>query len=368
VIFENNINQSKVVGIWRSNDGIYLSNGQAPFLVSHDIESVFDQTSATHVNLLMIDREYSFIDQQRLEYHWLWASGSSSTLDKEYVLDLKKWRWFEINRSKESTAGTYVIDDDCTSLTGWAQSVVGSGASVEVSNGFHLITGSSASAIAILRNTSTVFPTKFSVTLKTKFITLGTFADQDFYIFSMFGTLATPLPKRFAMIFSSDKLTLGMYSDENIPVLFNFGAPGINVDETWVFEFDRSAGDDATTVEVFVNGASQGTETFDSLGLFTSASPLVAHVLYGTETPSTECYIKETSIINGLSSEDITAEDIKLQCGLNVVDTYGNNYQYGFIDTGYTERLENGTDFDGIYITSTLEFGGMTPVSKNFAV
>lgn len=160
VIFENNINQSKVVGIWRSNDGIYLSNGQAPFLVSHDIESVFDQTSTTHVNLTMVGREYSFIDQQKLEYHWLWASGTSSTLNKEYVLDLKKWRWFEI---------------------------------------------------------------------------------------------------------------------------------------------DRATGN-------------------------------------------------------------------RLQCGVNVVDTYGSNYQYGFIDTGYTERLENGTDFDGTDITSTLEFGGMLPVSKNFAV
>jgi hypothetical protein len=29
----------------------------------------------------------------------LWASGTSTTLNKEYVLDIKRWRWFEIDRT-----------------------------------------------------------------------------------------------------------------------------------------------------------------------------------------------------------------------------------------------------------------------------
>jgi hypothetical protein len=46
-----------------------------------------------------------------------------------------------------------------------------------------------------------------------------------------------------------------------------------------------------------------------------------------------------------------------LQCGVEVRDTDGNPYSYGFIDTGYMERLENGTTFDGTDITHTVHFG-----------
>jgi hypothetical protein len=112
VIFENNINQAKVVELWRGNDGIYLSNGQPPFKVSGQIDNVFDQTKTPHVNQAMVSKETAFVDKHKLEYHWLWASGSSTTLDKEYVLDLRKWSWFEIDRGtgKQIQLGVDVVD------------------------------------------------------------------------------------------------------------------------------------------------------------------------------------------------------------------------------------------------------------------
>ncbi len=48
---------------------------------------------------------------------------------------------------------------------------------------------------------------------------------------------------------------------------------------------------------------------------------------------------------------------VDLKCGVAVHDTDGNAYSYGFLDTGYMERLENGTTFDGTAITNTLQFG-----------
>ena len=98
VVFENNINQVKNVAIWRAQDGIYISNGQSPFKVSKDIDNVFDRYAATHVNMAMVPYEFSFVDEEMMEYHWLWASGSSTSLDKEYVLDLQEWKWYEIDR------------------------------------------------------------------------------------------------------------------------------------------------------------------------------------------------------------------------------------------------------------------------------
>jgi hypothetical protein len=50
---------------------------------------------------------------------------------------------------------------------------------------------------------------------------------------------------------------------------------------------------------------------------------------------------------------------VDLQCGLAVHDTDGNAYAYGFLDTGYMYRLENGTTFDGSDITCTAHHGDM---------
>jgi hypothetical protein len=58
-----------------------------------------------------------------------------------------------------------------------------------------------------------------------------------------------------------------------------------------------------------------------------------------------------------------------LQIGFGARDTYGNFYTYGGIDTGYIEKLESGTTFDGTNITSTFKtadiaFGGWSNQSR----
>ncbi len=49
----------------------------------------------------------------------------------------------------------------------------------------------------------------------------------------------------------------------------------------------------------------------------------------------------------------------QLVYGLTVVDTNGAEYTYGCMNTGYVERLDNGTDFDGVDITHIFQTGGM---------
>jgi hypothetical protein len=112
VAFDKNVNQTKVLAVWRGAQGIYVTNGQAPLCVSDDINDVFDQSSDTHVNLAMIEKEQGFIDTDSNEYHWLWASNSNTTLDKEYVLDLTNWQWFEIDRGTGNRlqCGVNVVD------------------------------------------------------------------------------------------------------------------------------------------------------------------------------------------------------------------------------------------------------------------
>lgn len=45
-----------------------------------------------------------------------------------------------------------------------------------------------------------------------------------------------------------------------------------------------------------------------------------------------------------------------LQGGASVRDTYGNIYLYGWDSSGYMQRLDNGTDFDGQNISYTMHF------------
>jgi len=120
VYFEKNLTQAKVVCIWRAHNGIYISNGQPPLLVSEDIQDVFDQSKPTHVNLALIESEYSFIDMDRMEWHWLWGDQTATTtLNREYVLDLKRWKWFEISRGSgnELQLGVSVADTDGNQYT-----------------------------------------------------------------------------------------------------------------------------------------------------------------------------------------------------------------------------------------------------------
>jgi hypothetical protein len=51
-----------------------------------------------------------------------------------------------------------------------------------------------------------------------------------------------------------------------------------------------------------------------------------------------------------------------LVCGLTVHDIYGNSYCYGFIESGYMERLEYGLTFDGNDIEYEMSLGDFAPM------
>jgi hypothetical protein len=100
------------IAIWQGSEGIYVSDGRTPSPIHNDIKNLFDKRSTTSINTSMIDKSVGFIDQENLEYHWLFASGTSTSLDKEYVFDLRRWKWYEIVRGtgKQLQFGFKVTD------------------------------------------------------------------------------------------------------------------------------------------------------------------------------------------------------------------------------------------------------------------
>ncbi|OHB71477.1 MAG: hypothetical protein A2W23_03100 [Planctomycetes bacterium RBG_16_43_13] len=89
---------NKHVAIWQAAGAIVIFDGSSVIPIHLDIENVFDPTSSLTINISMIHKSASLYDEAKMEYHWLWASGSNTTLNKEYVFDLLRRKWFEIDR------------------------------------------------------------------------------------------------------------------------------------------------------------------------------------------------------------------------------------------------------------------------------
>lgn len=100
--------------IWCSADGVYTSDGRHPVCVSWDIRDLFNQNATTHINQSYIESFSAFIDKNAMEYHLLVAltTGVVTTLDAEYVLDLRQWKWFKVDRTSglRLQCGVSVID------------------------------------------------------------------------------------------------------------------------------------------------------------------------------------------------------------------------------------------------------------------
>ena len=232
--FGDDLSQSKLIAIWRGNDGIYVSNGQAPQLASKDILNVFDQYKTPHVNLAMVPYESAGIVQYNgiLEYHWCWAT------------DL-----YQIS----FTAGDN-------------EPAVGS-----------TITGNTSAATGVIDHIGTI---------------TGSWAGNDaagiFYVRPITGT--------------------------------------------WQAETIKQG---ATTIAICSGAAALTTD--------------LSHITLDKE------FVLDLHRFKWYEVDRSSGK--YLQCIVSVGDTSGNPYPFGFIDTGYMERLEYGASFDGGTITATMQVG-----------
>jgi len=89
---------TKHVLIWQSARGIEFFDGNAIDNISDDIKCFFDPGNAEYINTSIVDQFGSYYDEKNYEYHWLFATGTSTVLNKEFAYDLRKKKWFEIDR------------------------------------------------------------------------------------------------------------------------------------------------------------------------------------------------------------------------------------------------------------------------------
>lgn len=91
-------NPNRNVAIWQGDNGIYVLDGREVKPIHLDIADWFDERKSYSINRTKVKDSVAFMDRQRNEYHWLFASGESTTLDKEFVYDMNKKAWFKIDR------------------------------------------------------------------------------------------------------------------------------------------------------------------------------------------------------------------------------------------------------------------------------
>ncbi len=96
--FELVAGQSRYVAIWQGSEGIYLFDGKNIRPIHDDILDWFDKRNSYAINRNRINKSTAFFDNFSQEYHWCFSSGSNTTLDKEFVFDLKRMKWYEVVR------------------------------------------------------------------------------------------------------------------------------------------------------------------------------------------------------------------------------------------------------------------------------
>jgi len=85
------------VVIWQGTNAIHLYDGRAVLDIDDDIADYFDRRKSYAINTSYVSASQSFFDENN-HYHWKFASGTSTTLNKELVYDTDRSRWYEIDR------------------------------------------------------------------------------------------------------------------------------------------------------------------------------------------------------------------------------------------------------------------------------
>jgi hypothetical protein len=102
---------NRMLAIWQGANGIYMSDGRAPIPIHGDIKEFFDKTDSRCINASKVGDSVGWVDSEKNEYHWLFASGTAATtLNKEWVYDIVRNKWFEIDRGSDLQCGLLVHD------------------------------------------------------------------------------------------------------------------------------------------------------------------------------------------------------------------------------------------------------------------
>jgi hypothetical protein len=99
------------LAIWQGTNGFYMSDGRAPIPIHGDIAHYFDKNDSRCLAPAYVQSTRSWIDPDKMEYHALVHSGSATIYaNVELVYDIRRNKWFEIDRGTALQNGLLVHD------------------------------------------------------------------------------------------------------------------------------------------------------------------------------------------------------------------------------------------------------------------
>ena len=103
---------TRAVAIWQGNEAVYMFDGKGFMSISTDIADWFDRRRTYSINRSMLSQSRGFYDALNSEYHWLFASGTSTTLDTEFAYNIPFKKWYQVIRGTGMSLqyGTEILD------------------------------------------------------------------------------------------------------------------------------------------------------------------------------------------------------------------------------------------------------------------
>lgn len=86
------------IAIWQGASGIHVFDGKTTSSIHEGIKNFFDRQASDKINFSYSHISTAEYDEFESEYHWFFASGSSTTCNREFVYNFKRQAWYEIDR------------------------------------------------------------------------------------------------------------------------------------------------------------------------------------------------------------------------------------------------------------------------------
>jgi len=191
-----------------------------------------------------------------------------------------------------------LLDENCSAIDDWIDNDNGTGVSeVDPAGQFRFDTNLGAALNGYAnryRDDLDSPPNKFVIEIKTYFDDIGTDANGDaFYFYYSTATW------RFQAIFASDGLFITKTGGVDVEVGADIVKEGVSAAwQIWRFEVDKSGGEAAATVEVFLDDVSQGTVDCDWEVASTDGRCLLTQ--YGNTTDNMVCHIDWVRVATGI--------------------------------------------------------------------
>jgi len=191
-----------------------------------------------------------------------------------------------------------ILNENCADISDWTDADTSTGVSeVDPAGQFRFDTNGTANSYVVAKRYRTITspPNQFTIETKTYFDAIGSYGDEDcatlHYYTETWG---------FAVIFASDGLFITKAT--------NYTEVGTNIVkcnasavlQTWRFQVDKSSGEDSATVEVFLDGVSQGTVDCDTQGAFTGYDGQIGYTQYGKTTTDRISHVDYIKVATGL--------------------------------------------------------------------